>query len=39
VELNRVGVAETGVTNRIICAVVSSEMQDGGLAAKCDFDI
>ena len=27
-------VAETGVTKRIKCAVVSSEMEDGGLAAE-----
>jgi hypothetical protein len=39
VELNEVGVVETGVTKRIICVVVSSEMQDGGLAAQCDYDI
>jgi hypothetical protein len=34
VELNVVEVTETGVTERIKCAVVSSEMQDGGLATK-----
>jgi hypothetical protein len=34
-----VEVVETSVTKRIICAVDSSKMQDGGLAAKHDFDI
>jgi len=29
-----VEVVETGVTERTECAVISSEMQDGGLAAK-----
>ena len=38
-ELHKVVVVETSVTRRIICVVVSSEMQDGGLAAKCDFDV
>ena len=38
-ELHKVGVVETSVNRRIICAVVSSEMQDGGLAEKCDFDV
>jgi hypothetical protein len=37
VELNEVQVVETGVTGRIKCAVVGSELQDGGLAAKCDL--
>jgi len=32
-------VLETSVNKRINCVVVSNEMQDGALAAKCNFDV